>query len=100
MDMRVTSAASLPPIALEAVLKLLAVKSARSEFAAALPAEKPALRLDGAAQSPTMPAWPGINGRLEVPRGVPGRPARRAPDRNSGRGNPPPHSDPQPYLGE
>jgi len=99
MDMRV-SPAGLPPIALEAVLKLLAVKSAHSEFAAALPAEKPALRLDGAAQTPSMPAWPGVSGRLEVPRGVPGRPARRAPGRNLGRGYPSPHRDPSPLLGE
>jgi hypothetical protein len=98
MDMRASTAAALPPIALEAVLKLLAVgkTAARTaDFAAAIPAEKPALRLDGAAQSPALPSWPGMSGRLEVPRGVPGRPARRAPGRRQ-----PPRREPQPFLGE
>ncbi len=83
MDMRATSVAGLPPIALEAMLKLLTVGQAaiaRREFAENLPADvKPALRLEGA---PTLPAWPGISGRIEVPRGVPGRPRRRAPGRH------------------
>jgi len=83
MDMRATSVAGLPPIALEAMLKLLTVGqagAARRAFAESLPADaKPALRLDGA---PALPAWPGVSGRFEVPRGVPGRPRRRAPGRH------------------
>ncbi|HEY4135702.1 MAG TPA: hypothetical protein VGO34_10860 [Alphaproteobacteria bacterium] len=95
--------ATLPPLALEAVLKLLAVgqSTARGDFAAAIPAEKPTLRLDGAAQTPAMPAWPGVSGRLELPRGVPGRPARRAPGRNGHNGhNGHPQPDPRHFLGE
>jgi hypothetical protein len=85
MDMRATPVAGLPPIALEAMLKLLTVGqvgAARREFAESLPADaKPALRLEGA---PATPAWPGVSGRIEVPRGAPGRPRRRAPDRHDG----------------
>lgn len=100
MDMRISPAAALPPLAAEAVLKLLAVSKTptrAADFADALPADtKPAMRLEGAAQAPALPVWPGV-GRRIVPRGVPGRPSRKAP------GFPksfPGHGQQQPFFGE
>lgn len=103
MDMRATSVAGLPPIALEAMLKLLTVgqagAAARRDFAESLPADaKPALRLEGA---PALPAWPGVSGRIEVPRGVPGRPRRRAPGHGgNGKDRHAPSRDPRFLMGE